>query len=310
MLAHPNIIVVFAFHNSGGMYLRGPSTKSEEPMNPNDVSVYDLLGQNAERIVPGYRYMVAWKDLYPTYGDFTNFTSNIIGSYGFVGELFVVGCETYRSPAKPGDRPPAPAEEDMLGGDSNAQARERLKFNDSVAQGEMFVPWHAYKHPQFGEIEIGGWVKMSTRLPQPFMLPDLVHRNAAAVLYAAGQTPQVILSVLGVEKVGRDLYRVRIRLANSGMIPSLPYAAVQRRSHPLDVVKVSGAGVSVVSGGVLTDADRDLVTYKEKKPEVQFLQVPRAGKIDFQFLITGQGTVQIRYESLKAGVRAQTIELK
>jgi hypothetical protein len=28
MMARPNIIMVFAFHNSGGMYLRGPSFKS------------------------------------------------------------------------------------------------------------------------------------------------------------------------------------------------------------------------------------------------------------------------------------------
>ncbi|MCK7536574.1 MAG: hypothetical protein MZV63_39130 [Marinilabiliales bacterium] len=28
MLARPNIIMVFAFHNNGGMYLRGPSFKA------------------------------------------------------------------------------------------------------------------------------------------------------------------------------------------------------------------------------------------------------------------------------------------
>jgi hypothetical protein len=41
-----NIIVVFAFHNNGGMYLRGPSTKAEEPLNASDVAVYDVLGKN------------------------------------------------------------------------------------------------------------------------------------------------------------------------------------------------------------------------------------------------------------------------
>ena len=46
-------------------------------MNPQDVAAYDILGKNAEKIVPGYRYMVSWKDLYPTYGDFTDFTDTL-----------------------------------------------------------------------------------------------------------------------------------------------------------------------------------------------------------------------------------------
>ena len=52
--------------------------------------------------MPGYRYLVSWKDLYATYGDFTDFTDNVVGSYGFVGELFIVESETYRPPPKPG----------------------------------------------------------------------------------------------------------------------------------------------------------------------------------------------------------------
>ncbi len=310
LLAHPNIIVVFAFHNNGGMYLRGPSVKSEEPMNARDVAVYDVLGQNAEKIVPGYRYMVSWKDLYPTYGDFTDFTDNVLGSYGFVGELFVTASETYRPTAKPGQQAAAPAEEDVMMGGSNEQERERLKFSDNVVQGALYKPWTPFKHPVYGDIEIGGWVKMSSRLPQPFMLTDLVHRNASSVLFAAGQTPDVSLSVIGTERVGPDLYKVRIRVANAAVLPSLTFASLQRKSSPLDVLEVTGAGAKVVSGGVLTDVDRDLVTYKEFKPEVQLFQVPGMGKVDFQFLVSGKGPIQVSYESVKAGKRTATVELK
>lgn len=65
----------------------------------------------------------------------------------------------------------------MFGSSPEAE-RERLKFSDNLAQGELFKPWKPFKHPQSGDIEIGGWVKMSSRLPHPFMLPDLVHRKA------------------------------------------------------------------------------------------------------------------------------------
>ena len=53
ILARPNIIMVFAFHNNGGMYLRGPSFKAAGELPQGDIAVYDYLGKNIEKIVPG-----------------------------------------------------------------------------------------------------------------------------------------------------------------------------------------------------------------------------------------------------------------
>jgi hypothetical protein len=176
-------------------------------------------------------------------------------------------------------------------------------------QGELYRPWKPFTHPQYGEIEIGGWVKMSSRLPHPFMLPDLVHRNAAAVLFAAAQTPDVSLEVFATERVSADLHKVRVRLVNAGALPTLTYAAVQRKSHPLDTLRLSGAGVTVVSGGVLLDQYKDVVTYTPHRPEVQFLQVPGSSKIDYQFLVSGKGPITVTYESVKAGKKTVSASL-
>jgi hypothetical protein len=260
--------------------------------------------------VPGYRYLVSWKDLYATYGDFTDFTGNIVGSYGFVGELFIVGSETYRPPPKPGAAgAPAPDVTDILGG-SNDQERERLKFNDNVTQGDLYKPWKPFKHPQFGDIEIGGWVKMSSRLPHPFMLPDLAHRNASAVLFAAAQTPVITLDVPPPQKAGGDLYKLRVRVVNGGSMPSLTFNAVQRKIHPQDMLKVSGSAVKVVAGGRVSGMPIETVAYKANRPELQFLQVPGDGKVEFEFLVSGKGEVTVAYQSLKAGKATKTIVLQ
>jgi hypothetical protein len=305
----PNIVVVFAFHNSGGMYLRGPSTKAEEPLNPSDVAVYDLLGKNIEKIVPGYRYLVSWKDLYSTYGDFTDFTDNVAGSYSFVGELFVTETETFRPPAKPGAPAAPPPDVTDLMGSSVDQERERLKFSDYVTQGDLYKPWKPFTHPQYGDVEIGGWVKMSSRLPHPFMLTDLVHRNASAVLFAAAQTPSITLEILPPQKAGADLSRVRVRLVNGGSIPSLSYTAIQRKLHPQDIVRLSGAGLKVVAGGRVSGVPIETVAYKPFKPEVQFVQVPGDGKIEFEFLVSGKGELAVSYQSVKAGKLRKTVPL-
>jgi len=306
IMDRPNIIAVYAFHNSGGMYLRGPSVKTEEPMNRSDVAVYDILGQNAEKIVPGYRYLVAWKDLYATYGDFTDFTYNLAGAYSFVGELFQSETETYRAP---GAKEPTPPEMGDFGGSPQAE-RERLKFSDNVTQGALFKPWKPFKHPQFGDIEIGGWVKMSSRLPHPFMLTDLVHRNASAVMFAASQTPQITMDIISQEKAGTDLYKIRVQLANGGGLPTRTFQAVQKKNGAPDILKASGPAVKVVAGGIVTDPSRLEVSYKPRRPEVQFVHVPGYGKTEFLFLISGKGDVTFSFASLKAGAVERTVTLR
>lgn len=305
MMERPNIIVVFAFHNTGGMFLRGPGTKSEGPLNPRDISVYDLLGENAEKIVPGYRYLISWKDLYSTYGDFTEFTYNQVGAFSFVGELFMSEQETYVAH----DEDPIGDEEGGFN-QSTEQERERLKFNDRVTQGALYREWESYDHPVYGEIEIGGWAKMSSRLPHPFMLQDLVHRNASAVMYAASQTPDISMEVFETERVSGNLHRVRVRLVNSNAIPTMTYHAVQNKLFPQDRLTLTGSNAKVVAGGELTDRYNNRVNYKEHKPEVQFFYVPGNDAVEYEFLVEGSGTVNVEYVSRKAGSRSATATLE
>jgi hypothetical protein len=304
MISHPNIVMVYAFHNSGGMFLRGPSVKVAGELPPGDISVYDYLGKNNEQIVPGYRYLISWKDLYPTYGDFTDFTNNLIGTYSFVGELTVNNSETYSGkPINPPDQSSNMFEE------NNQQERERLKFNDNVVQGELYLPWKKFNHPEYGEIEIGGWVKMSTRLPHPFMLQDLVHRASAAVIFSASQTPEVKLEITDKKSIGKNLYQVTVRLSNSKAMPSMTFQSVKNNLYPKDILKVGGTEVKVLSGGLLTNPYNNLVVFKENKPEVQFCQVPGMGKVEYRFIISGKGKVNIEYESRKAGKRSVQTDL-
>jgi hypothetical protein len=304
LLNHPNVIMVYAFHNNGGMFLRGPSIKIAGELPSGDLSVYDYLGKNNEQIVPGYRYLISWKDLYPTYGDFTDFANNLIGSYSFVGELTADNTETYSGkPINPQD-PSA----NMLVED-NKQERERLKFNDNVVQGELYLPWKKFNHPAFGEIEIGGWVKMSSRLPHPFMLQDMVHRVSAAVIFSAGQTPEVKLDITDKKSIGKNLFQITVRLSNSKVMPSMTYQSVKNNLYPKDILKVRGEGIKVISGGLLSNPYNNLVIFKEYKPEVQFCQVPGLGKVEYRFIISGKGKINFEYESRKAGKKYSQIDL-
>ncbi len=271
LLERENILMAWAFHNSGGMFLRGPTSKLAKE--------YDRRA-HAEKMVPGYRYMISWKDLYTTWGDFGDYTDNVIGAFTIVGELFQSNTESYRADTTK-DTP------------RSQRDQERMDFNDYLAGGEMFVDWKPYKHPVYGDIEIGGWTKFTSRLPQPFMLMDLVHRNAMAVYHTAEQLPVVKMSVFQKEKIDKDLYKVRIRLVNS-------YQSVRDKIHPQDQLLLSGKKVKVVSGGRLSDEYNDIVSYKEYRPELQFFYIPGFDHVDFQFIVKGSGEMNISYKSVKA----------
>ncbi len=301
-----NICMAWTFHNFGGMYLRGPSRKGLGEYPPQDVAVYDYIGKQAERITPGYRYMISWKDLYTTYGDSLEWLCQTVGSYGYCGEVYQTQAEAFKAldEKKP--------DEGKMGMESlmsdEASERERLRFSDNVTLGDLYKPWKAFKHPVYGDVEIGGWVKMSSRLPAPFMMPDLVHRNAMAVLFSAKHVPEVTLDVTEVKKIEKDLYRVRVRLANGKAMPTMTYQAQKVKLHPKDTLTVSGA--KVVAGGVLTDPFNDRASYKKDRPEIQFLVVPGFGKADYQFLVQGKGEITIKYQSRKAGTLEKKAKLE
>jgi len=288
---HPNIIINFAFHNSGGMWLRVPAEKSVQ-IPQSDVTAYDVIGKEAIKITPGYVYMPSY-DLYPTYGDTDGQFFFVFGSYSLVGELFIRTQETYT------DKPDAPKQEDdSRRGDRTERNREQLKFNDNVALGELYKDWKPYNHPVYGEIEIGGWVKMSSRLPHPFMLPELVHRNAAVVLLAASETPEVEMNVFEVKDLGNNLKRVRVRLSNKKGLSTMTAQAVKDKLYEIDHLKLTGA--KVIAGGKINDYRLDQVSYKERKPEIQFFALPGNSTAEYEFIVEGKGKINLEYVSRKA----------
>jgi len=292
----PNIIVAFSFHNNGGMWLRVPSEKSIH-IDPKDVAAYDVIGKEAIKITPGYVYQPSF-DLYPTYGDSDSQLFFRFGIYAFVGELFQREQETYKAKSK------KPEQQSSSSSDRN---RELLKFNDNVVQGELYKEWEKYDHPIYGEVEIGGWIKMSSRLPHPFMLQELVHRNASVVFLSAEQTPEISMKVFDVKKMDNNLYRVRVRLQNKNGLPTMSEYSVKEKLYPQDMLKVSGA--KVIAGGKINDFRLDKVTYKYKKPEIQFLSVPGYDEVEYEFLIEGKGEVTFNYESRKAKNLVTSVKL-
>jgi hypothetical protein len=301
LLTKPNVCFGFNFHNSGGMILRGPSSKLSGMYSPMDVEVYDFLGEEGEKILPGYRYLVAKDDLYVTHGDFDEWMYKALGIYAFAGELFMSSQERYRKPGEDGE-----PDRSYFGGTPSA---EKHRFDDNVNQGTMFRDWKRFNHPQLGEIEIGGWRTFTTRLPPTFMLHEMLHRNASLVMLAGRHAPEVEIEVLEIKKLGDGLSRIRVRASNPNAIPTLSAIAGRHDITRQDILKIEGGGIEVVSGGVLSDLYHKRFKPVEHRPHMVFTTVPSFGKTDVQWIVRGGGKVGITFDSIKAKNRSITINL-
>jgi hypothetical protein len=299
LLSVPNLSFNWAFHNYGGLIVRGPGSELDVTYPPSDVEVYDFLGEEGEKILPGYEYIIGMEDMYSTYGDFDGFVYQTFGVLGFVQELHNPTEMRYRR-----------MEDDQwVKNDDVPWTLEKLRFNDHVAHGEMFKDWTKAQHPQLGEIEIGGWRRFTSRTQQPFQLPEMLHRNVAHILFTAKHTPEVELELLERVDLGNGLTRIRARAKNLRAIPTVTGMAYNHNLAEKDLFSLEGKGMTVVSGGIVLDGHLDLVRHQEHQPDMIYTRLPSFGHVDVQWIVKGGKKATVRYKSVTAKDRELKVEL-
>ena len=286
---HENIGAIQSYHNYGKMILRGPGAKIAPAYPAADVRVYDFIGNEGEVLLPGYDYMVTWKDLYTVYGDTTDHFYGVHGAIAFTNELY-----------------DAPADLDK---DGEVTDDELMKFNDLLTLGRQFVPWKPYDHPQYGPVEIGGYRHDVGRVPEGWLLEEEIHRNNSFVLFNAKHLPKLTFGEPEVENVGRNLWRVEVPVVNERAIPSMTALASQNKLHRPDIATVTGA--KVISSGVVDNRFMNDVTIQKHRPERLMVDgIPGRGAKRLFFLVEGSGTAEVTYDSVKGGTIQKTIPLR
>jgi hypothetical protein len=178
--------------------------------------------------------------------------------------------------------------------------------------GAQFVPWKPYRHPLYGDIEIGGFIKPSQRVPPPFLLEELCHRNAAFVVYHADQMPRISWDEVKAERIGPDIFAVTASLTNSRSIPTRSQQAVRRRIGQPDTLSLSGPGLTVVGGGPLLNPDTGEVQPVEHTPATLRLEdgVRAGSPTRVRWFVRGTGQARISYRSQKGGTLTSVVPLK
>jgi hypothetical protein len=294
LLDHPNVAAVQSFHNAGGMILRGPGDRAREGHYPDaDRRTYDAIADEGERILPFYRSMVIWKDLYTVHGGFVNWTAEGLGIISFTNELwndrqyFATGAEGGAS-----------FDEDT------GTTGQRLIFDDHVLFGDTWVPWHEVPHPQYGTVELGGFRKMTSRVPPPFMIEEMLHRNAAFCIFHASELPKLAAGEVAVDDGPGGSKVITVEIRNEAWISTRTAVAADKGIGRPDIVTLEGEDLVVVAGG--TGADRfDLTDFRAVEHEPARLLLERGigghDNVRLRWIVRGKGAFRVRVDTQKAG---------
>ena len=142
----------------------------------------------------------------------------------------------------------SPALEADIDGDGEVSDEEFMKWIDLELMGEGWVLPHKAKHPDLGEVWIGGTSRKHVgRTPPARYIETEALRNANFVLYAASQFPKVEFGEVKVTPATDDLFWVEVAVKNDKAYPTSSDRAVALKRAVMDrITAAGGGGVEIV----------------------------------------------------------------
>lgn len=123
-----------------------------------------------------------------------------------------------------------------------------LAWSDRELDGKGFVPWQPFRHPDLGEVEIGGFVPFTENSPPPRMIRTLLEGQVPWVLELSKKMARIRIAQTRVKPLGGGVYEVKVWVENAGILP-YPTAMGQRNRRILPViVTLNGDGFKIIEG--------------------------------------------------------------
>jgi hypothetical protein len=279
IIKHRNIAGSQSFHNSGGQILRGPSIQGggAEAYSRADDAVINAIGLTGQKMIPGYKLLTIWKDLYTVWGGELDWWVGAMGCFAYSNELW----NPY-----------------LMFNDTTND--DQYEFDRLLLMEDAFIPWQKYNHPVYGEIEIGGFTKNFGRMHPGFLLESDSHRNAAFCIYNAFQTPKLEVTNIKVKNLNGGLKEVMATVENKRMLPTHSASNLKYKIDPPDYVYLDGG--TVIAGMVVLDPDLNRNVEQKKNPRrMELINIPGNQHVDLKWIIKGGSRFTVRVESVKGG---------
>jgi murein tripeptide amidase MpaA len=245
--AHPNITGAITFHTYSGVLLRPYSHQADDTLAAEDLRTYQKLGAKGTEIT-GYPNISVFHDFryHPREvitGSFDDWAYDHLGVFAWTVEIWspqrAAGIAEYKFIEWYREHP---IEDDL----------KLLEWNDKTLAGRGFVDWYPFRHPQLGEVELGGWNALYTWSNPPHAL---LEKELALfpqwLVWHLLVSPKLELIEASATRLGTDTWRVRIVVHNTGWLPSyVTQRALKNKLVRGIVAEIElPAGAQLVTGG-------------------------------------------------------------
>lgn len=171
-----------------------------------------------------------------------------------------------------------------------------LRWAEENQLEDVFVPWTPVEHPDFPGrlVEVGGLAPFVMKNPPYPMVDAIAEQHTAFILDVAARRPQIDISNLKTEKLGRNLTRITLEVNNRGFLPTASQTGEQLRWMQKTVLRVNlGSNQTLISG----------------KPVEVMGALAGYSSEERSWLIRGSGDVSIRAGSEASGFKEISVKL-
>lgn len=309
LIAHPNIHGSQHFHTYSGCILRPHTQFAFTELAELDRNVLDAIGKMGTEET-GYPCISIFDDFAydkkkPTTGNLMEFMFDYIGAIPFATELWDL-------PGKAGVKVT-----DFIGfikdHDPEIDAKI-LKLVDDELDGEGFLAWTPFDHPQLGAVEIGGYDQRYTwQNPPGVWLEEVTAPNARFVLRAMQTAPRIAFRSLDVTSLGGGNYRVTAEVQNEGFLPT----HVTQQALKTQFLKPIKAALSLPDGGSFATGtgEREIGHLSGRANQYGFLTwsdgypIDSRAKVEWVVSSPNGGEATLTVTSTKAGTISERITL-
>ena len=309
---HPEIFAWLNLHTFGGVLIRPLGHAPDNKMAPSDLALFRQIEEwmteyTKYPTVSGFDEFLYEPDK-PLHGDLSEYAYQQRGAIGYVIELW----DLFARLGMP--RPKRFVEYYERFG--RAELQKLASWDREQNQGRIFRPWRLTRHPQLGEVEVGGLdPRIGVWNPPPNELAELCRQQAQAFLRVASLAPALRVEVPSVVALESDLYRVTMHVVNHGYLPSAVLASAQKLDFNEPVYAeceakgcelIDPAQRHVVLGhlegwGRGSASGQNLVAYLRSSGNGHRARVA--------YLVRGRGELHLRIGSCRVGFRNETVHV-
>jgi len=160
------------------------------------------------------------------------------------------------------------------------------------AQGVSgFVPWKPFRHPQLGDVEIGGFVPFMRTTAPDVEIPGLVQKQTSFVAYLMGLLPKISVEHVTLQKKGDQVYSLSLFVKNSGFLPTATAFGAQTRLVKPVLVKIFMEKGELLSGQKVVFIPRLAGSGASQKVE-WLLHAPAGTKVTLKILSEKAGSIE------------------